>query len=147
MPYFLKFEGNKDPRILSQHPEYHSKSGPVEITSWSDPDPLILLNQKLLNNEAGIQTTDINGPIQVGTALAQAYIGNNGVRSSASNSYIDPNPFPETLHILTRAFVTKIIFKRKIAVGVIFERKGVNYKVMAYKEIIISSGMYYHHIS
>ena len=120
MPFFLKFEANKDPLIVKQNPGYHSTTGPVGITSWAKPDPLMLLNQRAVNIEVGIPTTDINGPNQLGTALAQAFIDTNGVRSSASNSYIDPNPFPHNLHIMSGSLVVKILFNDKTAVGVLF---------------------------
>ena len=141
MPYFLKFEGNRDPYIVNQNPRYHSTKGPVVITSWPQPDPLMLLHEKAINNEVGIQTTDINGPKQLGTAFTQAFINTKGVRSSSSNSYIDPNPFPQNLHILTGALVTKIIFKSKTAVGVIYEKRGLDFRVMANREVIVSAGM------
>ena len=100
----------------------------------------MLIHQEILNKEAGIQTTDINGPVQVGTTLAQACIDSRGVRSSASNAYIDPNPFPHNLHILSGALVTKVLIEHKRAVGVLFERKGHGFRVMAKKEVILSGG-------
>ena len=140
----MRYEGNRDPHIVSQSPGFHSTTGPMGITSWATPDPLMLLNQEAINKEAGIPTTDINGPVQVGTAIAQAFIELNGVRSSSSNSYIDPNPFPNNLHIITGALVTRILFKDKTAVGVLFERKGVGYEVLADNEVIISAGKHSH---
>ena len=102
----------------------------------------MLIHQKVFNEEAGLPNTDINGPQQVGTQLAQAFIDTNGIRSSAGNAYIDPNPFPHNLHILTGALVTKVLFDGKTAVGVLFERKGVQLMVMAAKEVILCAGMY-----
>ena len=142
MPFFLRFEGNRDPHIVAQNPQFHSTTGPIGITSWANPDPLMLIHQKVLNEEAGLPNTDINGPQQVGTMLAQAFIDTNGIRSSAGNAYIDPNPFPHNLHILTGALVTKVLFDGKTAVGVLFERKGVQLMVMAAKEVILCAGMY-----
>ena len=101
----------------------------------------MILHQKVLVNEEGFVPTDINGPNQVGTTLAQAFIDLDGIRASSSNAYIDPNPFPHNLHILTSALVTKILFKEKTAIGVKFERKGKDYVVMADKEVIVSAGM------
>jgi choline dehydrogenase len=54
-------------------------------------------------NELGYNTTDINGPVQTGTAVLQAFIDSRGRRSSIANCYLDPNPFPQNLDILTGA--------------------------------------------
>ena len=143
LPFFNRWEGNRDPKIVSQSPGWHGTKGPIGVTSWATPDPIMILNQKAINVEAGIPNTDINGPNQVGTQIAQAFQDLNGVRSSAANSYIDPNPFPHNLHILPGALVTKVIFEGKTAVGVLFERKGKTYQVMAAKEVILSAGKYF----
>ena len=138
----MKYENNQDPLIVAQSPGFHGTSGPMEITSYAVPDPILLINEQVLNKEAGIPTTDVNGPNQVGTGIGQAWITSRGVRSSASNSYIDPNPFPHNLHILSSALVTKIIFHDNIAVGVQFERNGHGYNVLADKEVILCGGNY-----
>jgi len=139
LPYFKKFENNTDPNIVANG--YHGTSGPIQITSWPQPiDPIMLLHQKALN-EMGIRTTDINGPQQVGTAIAQAFIDAKCVRSSTANAYLDPNPFPNNLHIITRAFVTKLLFNGNTATGVEFVRYGKRFTVNTRREVIVSAGI------
>ena len=100
----------------------------------------MVIHQRALN-KLGIANTDINGPFQTGTMIAQATIDRRGVRSSTANAYLDPNPFPHNLHIITKAMVTKVLFNgRKTAVGVQFVKEKQLYKVMASKEVIVSAG-------
>ncbi|XP_054155624.1 L-sorbose 1-dehydrogenase-like [Oppia nitens] len=137
LPYFMKYEKNLDPLVASNG--FHGTTGPIEITSWSHPPPIIQLHQQAAN-ELHIPSTDINGAQQFGTAVCQAFIDGKGRRSSASNAYIDPNPYPHNLHILARALVTKILFEDKRAVGIQFLRHGTEHKIFAKKEIIVSAG-------
>ena len=106
---------------------------------------MMIIHQRALN-ELGLQNTDINGPVQQGTTIAQATIDTLGVRSSTANAYLDPNPFPKNLHIITRAFVTKLLFKGNTAIGVEFFKYGRTYEAMARKEVILSAGKHNHQI-
>ena len=140
LPYFKKYENNLDPKIVSNG--YHGIDGPVEITSWPEPvDPMMLIHQRALY-EIGFQKTDINGPVQTGTAIAQAFIDGKGVRSSTANAYLDPNPYPNNLHILTQAFVTRILFNGNTAIGVEFVENGKHFTVNVKREVITSAGIY-----
>ncbi|CAG2107908.1 unnamed protein product, partial [Medioppia subpectinata] len=131
LPYFLKWENQTDPQLAKNG--YHSTTGPMQVTSWAKPARIILAHQQALK-ELGIKTVDINGADQNGTTIAQAFITANGVRSSASHGYIDPNRNPNNLHILPNSFVTKVIFKNKTAVGVEFDRHGKGQTMLAMRE-------------
>ena len=139
LPFFMKYEKNMDPEIVANG--FHGTDGPIEITSWKNPSPITLLHQQVIN-DLGIPTTDVNGPVQLGTAILQANIDSNGRRASSSNAYIDPNPNPKNLHILPMSLVTNILFQDKTAIGVQFLRHGINYKVFANKEVIMSAGIF-----
>ncbi|CAG2179302.1 unnamed protein product, partial [Oppiella nova] len=144
LPYFMKSENNSDMRVVSKNPGYHGTKGPVGISSDLNPQPIFQLYLKAMN-ELGFETIDVNGPKQVGTTIIQNFIDSNtGLRSSTGNAYIDPNPHPNNLHILTNAFVTKILFYDNPynlrATGVQFDKNSKTYQVMAKKEIIISGG-------
>lgn len=88
----------------------------------------------------GIRDTDINGPIQYGTAYSQATISKQGVRQSVANCYLDPNPSPNNLHILTKAFVTRILFTDYTASGVEYVKDGQTLTAKARREVIVSAG-------
>lgn len=142
LPYFLKSENNTDVKLVAKNPGYHSFDGPVEVSSWSEPAPIIALHQKALNR-MGFETIDVNGGTQLGTALLQAFIRKDGMRSSAANSFLDPNPYPHNLHVLNDAFCTKILFSSNgfpVATGVRFVKSNSVFEVSADKEVIISAG-------
>ncbi|CAG2178709.1 unnamed protein product, partial [Oppiella nova] len=139
LPYFKKFENNTDPQIVGDG-TYHGTNGSVQITSWPQPvDPIVRIYQKAMN-ELGYNTTDINGAVQTGTAVLQAFIDSRGRRSSIANCYLDPNPFPQNLDILTGAHVIKILFNGQKAIGVVFVRNGLKYTVKTRREVIVSAG-------
>ena len=139
LPYFKRFENNTDSMIVAQSPGYHGTSGPVQITSNSDP-PKIFSPLFRAFSELGFQYTDINGPNQLGYMNMQLFINTHGFRSSNGNAYVDPNPNPNNLHIVAKALVTRILFKDLKAIGVDFDRMGQKYKVYANKEVIVSAG-------
>lgn len=143
LPYFVNSENNTDDSIVNGNPGFHGTAGPVTISSNPYPDPILLLYQKTLY-DYGIPSTDINGRQQLGTAIAQSFIG-NGLRSSTANAYLEPNLKPDYLHILTNAYVTKVLFTkingRLIASGVEFVKNGKKYSVKALREVILSAGM------
>ncbi|CAG2181099.1 unnamed protein product, partial [Oppiella nova] len=142
LPYFMRFENNTDPRVVAESPGYHSTEGPVQIKSWHLPEPIIHHHQRALH-ELGHKDTDINGPQQVGTCIMQAFQRTDGMRSSTANSYLDPNPHPHNLHILTYAHATKILLgalKGLSAEAVEFQKDGKLHRVKARREIIVSAG-------
>ena len=145
LPYFIKFENNSDLKIVRENPGYHGTEGPVAISSDPKPQPILLVHRKAMN-EFGFETIDINGPKQLGTAFLQHFVNKDtGRRSSSASGYLAPNPRPNNLHILTNAFVIKILFDKTEeypkAIGVQFIKNNQLYEVRAKKEIIISAGI------
>ena len=139
LPYFIKFENNTDPRIVAMSPGYHGTNGPVQISSPKNPNQSLIKLRKVFNT-LGFPTIDLNGPNQNGTMLLQSFSG-NGLRSSSGTAYVDPNPYPNNLHIVANALVYKIVFNGLTAVGVEFNRNDIPHRVMARKEVIISAGI------
>ncbi|CAG2113327.1 unnamed protein product, partial [Medioppia subpectinata] len=142
LPYFMRFENNTDPKLVAEHPGYHSVDGPVQVRSWDRPEPIMRYHQKALH-ELGHKNTNINGPQQVGTCLMQTFQRMDGMRSSTANSYLDPNPHHRNLHILTRALATKILLsavRGLSADAVEFYRDGKSHVVKAKREVIVSAG-------
>ena len=140
LPFFTRFEKNNDPDIVGLNPGWHGADGPIEITTPQSVDEK-LLRLKSVYNSMGLEDTDVNGPNQKGVTIGQSFIGRSGLRSSAANGYIDPNPYPNNLHIVTKALVTKILFNGLTAIGVEFERYGLSFNISARKEVIISAGL------
>lgn len=142
LPYFKRFENNTDPEVVAQSPGFHGTSGPVTVTSNTDPPKILKLVLKAYE-ELGFPQTDINGRNQFGATIVQQFIDLHGFRSSNANAYIDPNPRPKNLHIVAKALVLRILFREFKAVGVEFERSDQKWKVYANKEVIVCAGKSY----
>ena len=144
LPYVKKFENNSDHKIVAKNAGYHGRSGPIGIQS--DPNPVGFLQRlQKVYNDFGYETTDINGPKQLGVAFTQMTI-KDGIRAGTGNSYIDPNRHPNNLFIKTNALVTKIRFSKFFteisATGVEFVTNGKKYKVNAEYEVILCAGLF-----
>ena len=139
LPYFIMFENNTDPRIVEMSPGYHGTNGPVQISSPKNPSPTLFRLMSVFNS-LGFPNVDMNGAQQLGTMLLQAFSSPYGLRSSSANAYVDPNPYPNNLHIVANALVYKIVFNGLTAVGVEFNRNDIPHRVMARKEVILCAG-------
>lgn len=64
LPYFLLSENNSDSRYGYDF-VYHNTSGPVSVSTETQPDPIVVAFSDAANN-AGIPYTDINGEQQFG---------------------------------------------------------------------------------
>ncbi len=131
LPYFLKSENNTDTQLVANSSEYHSTGGPLGVSSHKNPDPIYKTYLEAAN-KLGYPTVDINGQNQSGIAIMQSTIGWDGIRSSTANAFLVPNRKRQNLHIITSAFVTKILFDKQIdgnvtASGVIFLYKWTEF--------------------
>ncbi|XP_051167026.1 glucose dehydrogenase [FAD, quinone]-like isoform X2 [Leptopilina boulardi] len=142
LPYFKKSENNQDNNIVKANPHYHKKGGYLSVGNFPYNDP----NAKLLSeawHEIGYEYIDINADKQIGTMLLQTTTL-NGRRQSTNDAFIRPiRKKRQNLYIKTEALVTKIIInpETKEAIGVEYRNKeGKTKKIMARKEVIISTG-------
>ena len=104
-----------------------------------DPSPLAHAFPEA-GKHLGYPNLDINGPIQAGFMIPQGTI-RRGARCSTSKAFLRPVRDRPNLHIVTFAYVTRILFDhRKRAIGVQFDRFTVTNVVFARREIIISAG-------
>ncbi|CAG2107402.1 unnamed protein product [Medioppia subpectinata] len=159
LPVFREWENNTDPHIVYNEPGYHGTRGPIQITTPNNA-PKFYQNYYKAFNALGYNETDINGPNQAGYALTQSYINTTGLRESTGTVFVDPNPYPDNLHIVCKALVTKILFNgltaigvefivndisytvQSIAIGVEFIVNDISYTVYANREVIVSAGAF-----
>lgn len=88
----------------------------------------------------GYPNLDLNGPIQTGFSIPQGTI-RRGARCSTSKAFLQSAKDRPNLHVITFAYVTKIIFNDyKRAVAVQFDRFALTHVVYAKKEIVVSGG-------
>lgn len=141
LPYFRKFEGNENKKIVAYaNGRYHGATGPLKIASTpiSDIDGEIA---ELLA-KSGIQfIPDLNADQKLGHAFIQLF-ASNGRRSSSASGYLTPARNRPNLHVIKQAYVNKILLNdNNEAYGVELEYKG-QYKLKVYskKEVIVSAG-------
>ena len=94
--------------------------------------------------EAGRQagyplTPDMNGFQQEGFGRMDMTVG-DGRRSSAARAYLRPAMRRRNLSVQTHAYVTRVLFDGRRAVGVGYTRGGAQQQVRAQREVILSAG-------
>ena len=158
LPYFLRSENQTDPNYLVDI-TYHNTSGPITVSSnWDQLETQLPIFKDYIRTAqmAGYNIIDLNGnnffisiflntdtielgPTQNGVTLFQHTI-KDGFKVTSSSAYLSPHKNRSNLNIVTKAYVTKILFNGLNAVGVTFTRAGMNFTVMATREIILSAG-------
>ncbi len=132
LPYFKKMEN-----CLAGGDEYRGADGPLILERGPCENPLFGAFFEAVQQAGHQLTDDVNGYKQEGFARFDRNI-QNGRRLSAARAYLHPIKKRENLEIITRAFVTKILFEGKRAVGVEMVKNGRSRKI--YGGEIISSG-------
>lgn len=118
---------------------YHSTGGYLTVSSPPDPT---LIGQAFpeAGKQIGYPNVDLNGPVQAGFAIPQGTI-RRGARCSTAKAFLQPARQRPNLHVVTFAYVTKVLFNNeRRAVGVQFDRFSLQHVVYARKEIILSGG-------
>jgi len=135
LPYFKKMEswhhGSDD---------YRGGEGPLKVADVSEQ--LHPLCQSFISaaEELGIEfNRDMNGASQDGVGYYQITT-HEGQRMSSSRAYLRPAMKRENLTVITKAHVTRILFKDKIAIGVEYKWAGKICQVFSKREVILSAG-------
>ena len=122
---------------------YRGSKGELPITDLEYRDPLC---EAFIKGaiEYGIPLNkDYNGEFQEGVSYVQRNTQGR-FRVSAAKAFLNPAKSRNNLQIITNAFVTKINFKNKTAIGVEYfkgGRRGKKVNLIANKEVILSSGV------
>ena len=133
LPYFRRLE-----TTLAGADEYRGGEGPLILERGPAANPLFGAFFKAAE-QAGIpHTTDVNGYRQEGFAAFDAN-RHRGRRLSASRAYLHPVMDRPNLSLLTRAHITRILFKGSRAVGVEY-RKGRRLHRTEAEELILCGG-------
>ena len=139
LPYFKKYEK----RYGEYDETYRGNKGELPITDLEYRDPLC---EAFIKGaiEYGIPLNkDYNGELQEGVSYVQRNTRGR-FRVSAAKAFLNPAKSRSNLQIITNAFVTKINFKNKTALGVEYfkgGRRGKKVNLLANKEVILSSGV------
>jgi len=140
LPYFKRSENHE--QFDAMDSGYHSNSGELGVTlpiRFQTPYVEGFIDAC---DAIGIPANlDYNGAIQEGASLVQSTI-KNGKRESGATAFLKPVLDRNNLTAISNAFVEKIIFDGKKAVGVQYKKGVKTIQVKAQKEIILSAGAY-----
>ncbi len=139
LPYFKKYEK----RLGEFDDVYRGTQGELPITDLEYRDPLCEAFIKSAIEQGIPLNKDYNGKLQEGVSYVQRTTRGR-FRVSAAKAFLKPAKSRKNLQIITNAFVTKINFNNKTAIGVeylIGGRGGKKINLRANKEIILSSGV------
>ena len=139
LPYFKKYEN----RSGDLDETYRGTHGELPITDLEYRDPLCDAFIKGAVEEGIPLNNDYNGKSQEGVSYVQRTTKGR-FRVSSAKAFLNPVKSRKNLNIITNAFVTKVIFKNKTAIGVNYQKGGKRGKKItlnANKEVILSSGV------
>jgi len=136
LPYFKKSETNE--RGAN---DYHGGQGPLFVSDVRNDYPL---NDRFLaaTEQAGYPlNNDFNGEHFEGAGYFQFTI-KDGERCGVSKAYLKPAMMQTKLQVECEAFVNRIIFEDKKAIGVEYTQNNKLFTVYAEREIILCAGAF-----
>jgi choline dehydrogenase len=134
LPYFKKIETWSEGEN-----EYRGGNGILPVNQSKNKNPLFKAFIESAG-EAGYKiNNDMNGKDQEGFGMYDVTI-HKGERASVSKYYLNPAKKRKNLKVFTEAFVEKIIFDGKKAIGIEVKIKNKVEKIYANKEVILSGG-------
>ena len=135
LPYFRKSETR-----LKGGDKYRGGNGPLYVSTGGDNNPLYEAFIEA-GREAGYPVTeDMNGYQQEGLGLMDRTTY-KGRRWSAARAYLRPaQKKRKTLEVRSGAFVNRIVFEGRRAVGVEFVHRGQVQTARASREVILCGG-------
>ncbi len=139
LPYFKKYEK----RFGEFDDFYRGTQGELPITDLEYRDPLCEAFIKSAIEQGIPLNKDYNGELQEGVSYVQRTTRGR-FRVSAAKAFLNPAKSRQNLQVITNAFVTKINFANKTAIGVEYlrgGRRGNKVNLTANKEVILSSGV------
>ncbi len=136
LPYFNRMEN-----CLAAEPEDERRGhdGPLVLERGPATNPLFEAFLHAAEQAGYPRTDDVNGYRQEGFARFDRNI-RNGRRLSAARAYLHPVMDRPNLTVTTRAFVTRVLFEGRRAVGVEYAKgRGAPQQVRA-REVILAGG-------
>ncbi len=138
LPYFQRAEGCQ---IEGVDRSYHGFEGPLKVSQLRSPSDF---NRLVL--DAAVQcghsrNDDFNGAEQEGVGFYHV-TQERGVRSDAARAYIYPARSRGNLQIFGGAHATRVLLENRRAVGVQLVEGGVERRLNARAEVILSAGSF-----
>ena len=133
LPYFKRMED-----CLAGGDAFRGQAGPLVLERGPAASPLFRAFFEAVQQAGYPLTDDVNGYRQEGFAAFDRNI-KRGRRLSAARAYLHPVMRRPNLKVETRAFVNKILFEGKRAVGVEYVHRGRT-KVAHTREVVLCGG-------
>ena len=134
LPYFIKSERNE--RGANR---FHGDAGPLNVADLRSPHPVAGMFIQA-GEQAGLpRNDDFAAETQEGVGWYQV-TQKDGERWSAARAYLAPARSRSNLHVATESLATQIVFDGTRAVGVRFNRDGVQTELRARREVLICAG-------
>jgi choline dehydrogenase len=134
LPYFKRME-----TCLAGADEFRGGDGPLVLERGPATSPLFQAFFEAVQQAGYPLTEDVNGFRQEGFAAFDRNI-HRGRRLSAARAYLHPVMGRPNLEVTCRAFVTKILFEGKRAVGVEYRRGNSASRQVLAGEVILCGG-------
>ena len=134
LPYFKRMEN-----CLAGGDEFRGSDGPLVLERGPAASPLFRAFFEAVQQAGYPLTDDVNGYRQEGFAAFDRNV-HRGRRLSAARAYLHPVLGRANLDVITRAFVTKILFSGQRATGVEFRRGNAAVRQAGAGEIILCGG-------
>jgi choline dehydrogenase len=134
LPYFRRYE-----RYRGGDSQYHGGLGEFDVSDLRTGNPA---SQAWV--DAGVEfglprNADFNAETTYGVGSYQLGIGRRW-RSSAASAFLHPIAKRTNLTIITRAHVSRIVFKGSVATGVEWIHDGRMHNATADREVVLSAG-------
>ena len=133
LPYFKRMETSD-----SGTDTYRGREGPLTLERGRAEGPLFDAFFEAARQAGFERTEDVNGESQEGFARFDRNI-QRGLRWSAARAYLHPVAKRPNLEVRCRAFVTRILFEGRRAIGVEYVQRGRTRRILA-SEIICCGG-------
>jgi len=138
LPYFKRME-----TCLAAAPDdpFRGHDGPLVLERGPASSPLFRAFFQAVQEAGHALTDDVNGYRQEGFAPFDRNI-HRGRRLSAARAYLHPVRGRRNLDVRTRAFVTRVLFDGRRAVGVEYSRRGGPVRRVSAGEVILAGGAF-----
>ena len=133
LPYFKRMES-----APAGSDRWRGRDGPLQLERGPAEGPLFDAFFAAAREAGHGMTDDVNGETQEGFGRFDRNLA-RGLRRSAARAYLHPVARRPNLDVLSRAFVTRIVFEGGRATGVEFVRRGRVERVQA-DEIVCCGG-------
>jgi choline dehydrogenase len=136
LPYFKRME---DCLAAAADDPFRGHGGPLGLERGPATSPLFGAFFEAVQEAGYSLTDDVNGYRQEGFAAFDRNI-RRGRRLSAARAYLHPAMKRPNLEVRTRAFVTRVLFEGRRAVGVEYSERGGPVRRALAGEVILAGG-------